>query len=175
MNKRVVDIFNEADKNLKDIFKDIDKREEVNSLKVIKAFKDCNVTEDCFNMTTGYGYNDIGRDTIENVFASIFKAEDALVRCQFISGTHAISTCLWACLRPNDIMLSISGKPYDTLDEVIGISSNDSSLMSFGIKYMQVDFCRVFTRQKFFSFSVLFSFSIKRIRCIRWTSEGRSK
>ena len=139
MNKRVVDIFNEADKNLKDIFKDIDKREEVNSLKVIKAFKDCNVTEDCFNMTTGYGYNDIGRDTIENVFASIFKAEDALVRCQFISGTHAISTCLWACLRPNDIMLSISGKPYDTLDEVIGISSNDSSLMSFGIKYMQVD------------------------------------
>lgn len=76
----------------------------------------------------GYGYNDIGRDKIEDVYASIFKAEDVLVRSQFISGTHAISTCLFALLRPGDIMLSISGKPYDTLDTIIGFNDNQSSL-----------------------------------------------
>ena len=139
MNNKIDTLFNEAEDKLKNIFKNIDKVEELNSMKVLNAFRECNVTENCFNMTTGYGYNDIGRDTIERVFANIFKAEDALVRCQFISGTHAISTCLWGCLRPNDVMLSITGKPYDTLDEVIGIANNDSSLMSFGIKYMQVD------------------------------------
>ncbi len=133
------DIFKEASNKVSDVFKSIEEIERLNSIKVLNAFRECNVTEDCFNMTTGYGYNDIGRDTIERVYAKIFKCDDALVRCQFISGTHAISTCLWACLRPRDIMLSITGKPYDTLDEVIGIVPNDSSLISFGIKYMQVD------------------------------------
>ena len=132
-------IFDEANDKVKNIFASVDDVEEFNSNKVINAFRECNVTEDCFNVTTGYGYNDLGRDTIERVYSHIFKSEDALVRCQFISGTHAISTALWACLRPGDILLSITGKPYDTLDEVIGLVENVSSLMSFGIKYKQID------------------------------------
>ena len=92
-----------------------------------------------FNSTTGYGYNDIGRDTIEKVFADVLDSEDALVRNQFISGTHALTVALFAYLRPNDVMLSITGKPYDTLDEVIGIKDNNSSLKSFGVKYEQID------------------------------------
>ena len=92
-----------------------------------------------FNSTTGYGYNDIGRDTIESIYADIFKCEDALVRTQFISGSHALTVCLFALLRPNDTLLSICGKPYDTLDEVIGINDNPSSLKSFNIKYDQID------------------------------------
>ena len=86
-----------------------------------------------------YGYNDIGREVIEKVFAQVLGAEDALVRSQFISGTHALTVALFAFLRPNDVMLSITGKPYDTLDEVIGIKDNNSSLKSFGIKYEQID------------------------------------
>ena len=139
MVKKIDDIYKNADMDLGEVFNKISKIEEINSKKVLDAFRNCNVTEDCFNMTTGYGYNDLGREVIENVYCDIFKSEDALVRCQFISGTHAISTALWACLRPNDIMLSITGKPYDTLDEVIGFVDNPSSLKSFGVKYMQVD------------------------------------
>ena len=139
MDKKIDDIYKNADKDLEEVFNKISKIEEINSKKVLDAFRNCNVTEDCFNMTTGYGYNDLGREVIEKVYCDIFKSEDALVRCQFISGTHAISTALWACLRPNDIMLSITGKPYDTLDEVIGFVDNPSSLKSFGVKYMQVD------------------------------------
>lgn len=139
INKEVELIFKEASYKVKDVFNDIDNIEEFNSNKVLNAFRECNVTEDCFNMTTGYGYNDLGREVIEKVYANIFKSDDALVRCQFISGTHAISTALWACLRPGDIMLSITDKPYDTLDEVIGLVDNPSSLMSFGIKYNQID------------------------------------
>ena len=139
MDKKIDDIYKNADMDLGEVFNKISKIEEINSKKVLDAFRNCNVTEDCFNMTTGYGYNDLGREVIEKVYCDIFKSEDALVRCQFISGTHAISTALWACLRPNDIMLSITGKPYDTLDEVIGFVDNPSSLKSFGVKYMQVD------------------------------------
>ena len=133
------ELLKNADKELESIFKKYDETEYINSKKVIEAFKQNNVTEDCFNMTTGYGYNDLGRDTIEKVYSTIFKSEDSLVRSQFISGTHAISTALFACLRPNDILLSITGKPYDTLDEVIGLKDNNSSLMSFGIIYKQID------------------------------------
>lgn len=117
----------------------IDEIEEYNSEKVLNAFTTNNISETDFNTTTGYGYNDIGRDKIEKVFASIFKAESALVRCQFISGTHAISTALFALLRPEDTMLSISGKPYDTLDSVIGFNNNPSSLKSYNIKYKEID------------------------------------
>lgn len=117
----------------------IDEIEEYNSEKVLNAFATNNISETDFNTTTGYGYNDIGRDKIEKVFASIFKAESALVRCQFISGTHAISTALFALLRPEDTMLSISGKPYDTLDSVIGFNNNPSSLKSYNIKYKEID------------------------------------
>lgn len=133
------DILKNSNKDLEDILRSIDDLEEYNSEKVLNAFTTNNISETDFNTTTGYGYNDIGRDKIEKVFASIFKAESALVRCQFISGTHAISTALFALLRPEDTMLSISGKPYDTLDSVIGFNNNPSSLKSFNIKYKEID------------------------------------
>ena len=110
-----------------------------NSSKVLEAFQRNNVSETHFNMTTGYGYNDEGRDVIEKVFANVFKAEDALVRNQFISGSHALTVTLFALLRPGDTLLSITGKPYDTLDEVIGIVDNPSSLKSFNINFEQID------------------------------------
>ena len=137
MNQQTLII--DAEKKLQTIYQNLDKIEEENSKKVINAFKENNVSEACFNMTTGYGYNDLGRDTIEKVYATIFKSEDALVRSQFISGTHALTTALFACLRPGDTMLSITGKPYDTLEEVIGIKENKSSLKSYGINYEQID------------------------------------
>lgn len=132
-------ILKNSNKDLEDILRSIDDLEEYNSEKVLNAFITNNISETDFNTTTGYGYNDIGRDKIEKVFASVFKAESALVRCQFISGTHAISTALFALLRPEDTMLSISGKPYDTLDSVIGFNNNPSSLKSFNIKYKEID------------------------------------
>ena len=139
MKEQVFDLLKEAESKLEPIFKKQNDIEFINSKKVLDAFRKNQVTEDCFHMTTGYGYNDLGRDTIEKVYSTIFKSEDSLVRTQFISGTHALSTALFACLRPGDIMLSITGKPYDTLDEVIGIRENASSLKSFGIVYQQVD------------------------------------
>ena len=139
MNYKLLDLVKESDVDLQSIFQKLSDIEYYNSEKILSAFRENNVTEDCFHVTTGYGYNDLGRDTIERVYSSIFKSEDSLVRSQFISGTHAISVALFACLRPGDIMLSITGKPYDTLDEVIGIRDNASSLKSFGIIYEQVD------------------------------------
>ena len=109
------------------------------SCKVLKAFQDNKVAEVHFHTTTGYGYSDIGRDTIERIFAQVLGAEDALVRNQFISGTHALTVTLFALLRPGDTLLSISGKPYDTLDEIIGLKENDSSLKAFGINYEQIN------------------------------------
>lgn len=132
-------LISEAEKHLQDIYSKQEEVEFYNSNKVLEAFKENNVTEDCFHMTTGYGYNDLGRDTIEKVYSTIFKSEDSLVRSQFISGTHALSTALFACLRPGDIMLSITGQPYDTLEEVIGIKENASSLQAFGIQYQEID------------------------------------
>ncbi|MBR4830899.1 MAG: methionine gamma-lyase family protein [Bacilli bacterium] len=124
---------------LKEEFNKIDNICFYNSNKVLKAFKKNNISENCFNSTTGYGYSDIGREAIEKVYADIFKTEDALVRTQFVSGSHTLTVCLFALLRPNDILLSISGTPYDTLHEVIGIRDNDSSLKSYGVKYDQID------------------------------------
>jgi cystathionine beta-lyase family protein involved in aluminum resistance len=135
----ILNLVNEAEKKVEKKFKELDKLCELNSLKVLNAFHKNEVSEIHFNSTTGYGYNDIGRDTIENVFKDIFKAEDALVRNQLISGSHALTVTLFALLRPGDILLSISGKPYDTLDEVIGIKENNSSLKSYGIKYDEID------------------------------------
>ncbi len=122
-----------------DIFKKIDEVCLENSKKVLNAFWKENLSESDFNSTTGYGYGDIGRDKIERIYSDIFKSEASLVRNQFISGTHAISTCLFALLRPGDILLSITGKPYDTLDSIIGFNDNKSSLKSFGIGYRQVE------------------------------------
>lgn len=133
------EIILRSKKDLQEIYNKIDEIEAFNSKKVLDAFIENSVCETDFNSTTGYGYNDIGRDKIESVFASIFKTEDALVRCQFISGTHAISTCLFALLRPGDTMLSISGKPYDTLDSVIGFNNNSSSLRAYNVDYKQID------------------------------------
>ena len=135
----LIKLINESEKAIK---LELDKIDEVvfkNSKKVLEAFQKESVSEYHFNSTTGYGYNDIGRDVIENVYSDIFKSEDALVRSQFISGTHALTVALFGMLRPNDIMLSISGTPYDTLHEVIGIKENNSSLESFGVKYEEID------------------------------------
>ncbi len=118
---------------------EIDNMCDINSLKVLNAFNDNKISEAHFNSTTGYGYDDIGRDKIEDVFASILGAESALVRSQFISGSHALCVALFSYLRPKDIMLSITGTPYDTLHEVIGIKENESSLKAFNIKYHEID------------------------------------
>ena len=135
----IIELSKKVEKDLLPIFKEVEKVEEYNSLKVLSAFQKYNLSEMHFAGTTGYGYGDVGRDAIENVFADIFKAEDSLVRTQFVSGTHAISTLLFGILRPNDTLISISGKPYDTLDEVIGIVENNSSLQSYGVKYEQIE------------------------------------
>lgn len=131
--------IDDIEKKLETIFKKQEEIEYFNSKKVLDAFSSCGVNEACFNATTGYGYGDLGRDTLEEVYAHIFKSEDALVRVQFISGTHAISTALFALLRPGDLLLSITGRPYDTLASVIGISDNPSSLKAFNIKYDEID------------------------------------
>ena len=133
------ELINECEKDCQEEFKKIDEACNYNSLKVLSAFHKNKVTESCFHETTGYGYNDLGRETIENIFKDVLGAEDALVRSQFISGSHALTVCLFALLRPGDTLLSISGKPYDTLDEVIGIKDNPSSLKSFGVNYHQID------------------------------------
>lgn len=129
----------DAENNLKEEFAKIDLACTKNSLKVLKAFQNNKIAEVHFGQTTGYGYDDIGRDTIEKVFAEVLHAEDALVRTQFISGTHAITVALFAMLRPGDTMLSICGKPYDTLDSIIGLKPNPSSLKSYDINYEQID------------------------------------
>jgi len=139
IDDNIVEIFNDAEKEVNSIFVEIDKKEQNNSLKVLNAFHNYQISEVHFNSTTGYGYGDIGRDTIEKVFADVLGGEDALVRSQFISGTHALTVALFAYLRPGDTLLSISGTPYDTLHEVIGIKDNNSSLVSFGVKYDQID------------------------------------
>ena len=135
----VIELINEAEKDCQDEFSKIDRNEYLNSLKVLSSFHKNKITESHFNATTGYGYNDLGREGIENVFRDVLGAESALVRSQFISGSHALNVCFFALLRPGDLLLSISGKPYDTLDEVIGIVENASSLKSFGVEYAQID------------------------------------
>ena len=133
------ELINSAEKELSEEFEKAEEICEFNSEKVLKAFQENRVNEADFGSTTGYGYGDIGREKIEKVFADVLKAEDCIVRGQFISGTHALTVALFAFLRPGDTMLSINGKPYDTLDEVIGIAENPSSLKSFGVKYEQID------------------------------------
>ena len=139
MNEEIIKLVNDSEKELDKEFKKIDEICEYNSLKVLNAFWNNKLSEAHFSQTTGYGYDDIGRDVIEKIYAEIFGAEDALVRSQFISGSHALTVALFAYLRPGDTMLSISGLPYDTLHEVIGIVPNDSSLKSFGVNYEQID------------------------------------
>ena len=131
-------LYQEARVSLQDKFCKLDRICEENTAKVLAAFWANHVSESHFGSTTGYGYDDAGRDVIERIYAQIFGAEDALVRTQFISGSHALSKTLFGILRPGDLLLSISGTPYDTLHEVIGIIDNPSSLKSFGVLYDEI-------------------------------------
>lgn len=124
---------------LQETFGKIDENAEYNSLKVLHAMQSCRVSEACLLGTTGYGYNDIGRDTLEQVYANIFHTEDALVRPQITCGTHALALALLSNLRPGDVLYSPVGKPYDTLEEVIGIRESRGSLKEYGISYLQTD------------------------------------
>ena len=139
ISKEVLELSEKVEKELAPLFKKCDQICFNNSKKVLDAFIENEVSANDFCGTNGYGYNDIGRDKIDRIFSEVLGAEDALVRGQFVSGSHALTVCLFAMLRPGDVMLSITGTPYDTLLEVIGIRENDSSLKSFGIGYEQVD------------------------------------
>ena len=138
MNK-IIELVDKCEKDVEKEFKKAEKICEYNSNKVLKAFQDNGVSEVDFGSTTGYGYGDIGREKIEKVFAQVLGAEDCLVRTQFISGTHALTVALFAFLRPGDTMLSINGKPYNTIDEIIRIKENKSSLKSFEVNYEQIE------------------------------------
>lgn len=139
ISEEIVKLIEDAEKDCQEEFSKIDRNGYFNSLKVLSSFHKNEITESHFNATTGYGYNDLGREGIEKVFSDILGAESALVRSQFISGSHALNVCFFALLRPGDLLLSISGKPYDTLDQVIGIEENPSSLKSFGVSYDQIE------------------------------------
>lgn len=139
VSEKVLELAKQAEEQVQNEFAKIDERCERNSLKILNAFQEYHVSDIHFNSTTGYGNSDIGRDIIEKVFAEVLHAEDSLVRTQIISGTHALTIALFAFLRPHDTLLSISGKPYDTLDEVIGIVENPSSLKSHFVNYEQID------------------------------------
>lgn len=139
INDKVLKFSEEVLNDLKDRFKKIDEIAEYNQLKVLKAIQNNKIDAECFNSSTGYGYNDIGREKLESVYADTFHTEDALVRPQITCGTHALCLALMSNLRPNDELLSPVGKPYDTLEEVIGIRPSKGSLKEYGINYRQVD------------------------------------
>lgn len=139
IRKSVKDFGEEILDGLKERFDKIDERAEYNQLKVIRAMQENRVNAECFHFVSGYGYDDYGRDTLEAVYASVFHTESALVRPQITCGTHALSIALAANLRPGDELLSVSGKPYDTLEEVIGIRPSRGSLAEYGVTYAQVD------------------------------------
>ena len=139
ISREVYEFGEKIEASLKERFDEIDARAEFNQMKVIKAMQDNRVSAECFNISSGYGYNDLGRDTLEKVYASCFKGEDALVRPQITCGTHALALALMSNLRPGDELLSPVGKPYDTLEKVIGIRPSKGSLAEYGVTYSQVD------------------------------------
>ena len=139
ISKEVLAFGAKIEEELKDRFAMIDARAEVNQLKVIEAMQKNKVSAECFHISSGYGYHDLGRDTLEKVYADCFKGEDALVRPQTTCGTHALALALMSNLRPGDELLSPVGKPYDTLEEVIGIRPSKGSLAEYQISYAQVD------------------------------------
>lgn len=140
IDERIIALGSKAEEICRDSFARIDENAEYCGAKVLKAFADNKISEPCFYGSTGYGYGDIGREAIDKVFAQVFDAEDALVRFNFVSGTHALSVALFGVLRTGDKFVSITGKPYDTLEEVIGISGNkgNGSLLDYGVEYGQV-------------------------------------
>lgn len=141
IDSRIIELAGKAEKNCAEAFRRIEETAEYNGAKVLKAFSDNKVSEPCFYGSTGYGYGDIGRDVIDKVFAQSLGTEDALVRFNFVSGTHALSVALFGVLRTGDRIVSVTGKPYDTLEEVIGIAGKkgNGSLMDYGVEYGQVD------------------------------------
>ncbi len=140
ISQEVTELFQRAEEKLQSKFSQIDKRAEKNTAKVLKAFWDHQVSDAHFGSSTGYGYDDLGRETLDEIFAQVMGGEDALVRHSIVSGTHALALCLYGLLRPGDVLLSAAGKPYDTLEEVIGISGDGrGSLKEFGVEYRQTD------------------------------------
>ncbi|MBR4139853.1 MAG: methionine gamma-lyase family protein [Lachnospiraceae bacterium] len=139
ISDKVYEFGKEILDGLKTRFEAIDEIAEYNQMKVLNAMQECKVSDIHFAATTGYGYNDLGRDTLEEVYAKVFHTEDALVRPQLVSGTHALAIALSSQLRPGDELLSPVGKPYDTLEEVIGIRESVGSLAEYGVSYRQVD------------------------------------
>lgn len=141
ISDKLIDLSNEVEEEIKDIFSKIDKTCEINSLKVLNAFQKNNLSEMHLHTSTGYGIDEPGRNKIEDIYSDIFSTEDALVRTQLISGSHALAVTLSGLLRHGDTMLSITGAPYDTLQTIIGIGKeeSESSLKSYGIKYEQID------------------------------------
>ncbi|PNT93135.1 aminotransferase class I/II-fold pyridoxal phosphate-dependent enzyme [Clostridium thermosuccinogenes] len=140
ISSSIIDISNEVEKEIAEVIKEIDYVSEYNQIKVIRAMQKNRLSDSHFAGTTGYGYNDRGREVLDAVYADIFKAEDALVRHQIVSGTQALAVSMFGILRPGDELLSVTGKPYDTLEEVIGIrGEGGGSLKEFGISYNQVD------------------------------------
>ena len=139
ISREVLEFGSRTEAMLKTRFEEIDSNAEYNQLKVIAAMQKNRVSDIHFSGTTGYGYNDLGRETLEQVYADVFHTEDALVRPQITCGTHALYTALAGNLRPGDELLSPVGKPYDTLEEVIGIRPSNGSLKEYGITYRQVD------------------------------------
>ena len=141
IKEEILELSKEVERDIEPIFREIDKIKEINSLKVLNAFQKCGLSEMHLHSSTGYGIDEIGRNKIEEIYAKIFGTEDALVRAQLISGTHALAVTLFGLLRPGDTMLSITGLPYDTLQTVIGISKENSksSLKEFGVKYEQIE------------------------------------
>ena len=141
IKKEILELSKEVEKEIQPQFEKIDKIKEMNSLKVLEAFQYCRLSEMHLHSSTGYGIDEIGRNKVEEIYARIFRTEDALVRAQLISGTHALAVTLFGLLRPRDTMLSISGAPYDTLQTAIGISKDESqsSLKAFGLKYEQIE------------------------------------
>ncbi|HOA31225.1 MAG TPA: methionine gamma-lyase family protein, partial [Clostridia bacterium] len=139
INDDLFRLSQEIEDQIKEKFKEIDNIKEYNQLKVLSAMQKMGLSDRHLLGTTGYGYNDIGREIIEEIYSEVFKTEDALVRNQIVSGTHALAICLFGILRPGDTMLSCAGKPYDTLESVIGTKPTPGSLLEFGVKYEQVD------------------------------------
>ena len=141
IKNEILELSKEVEKQIQPQFERIEKIKEINSLKVLSAFQKCGLSEMHLHSSTGYGIDEVGRNKIEQIYAEIFKTEDALVRAQLISGTHALAVTLFGILRPGDTMLSITGAPYDTLQTIIGVSKEQSksSLKEFGVKYEQID------------------------------------
>ena len=139
ISSQVYDFCHEIEESLKERFEQFDKTAEYNQMKVLLAMQKNRVSEECFGSSSGYGYNDYGRDTLEKVYADTFHTEACLVRPQIACGTHALAIALFGNLRPGDEMLAPAGKPYDTLEEVIGIRPSKGSLAEYGVTYRQVD------------------------------------